>query len=296
MRLVLALPGSEAFAAKLSAATGAQLGRLELRRFPDGEHYVRLLDDPAGRVVDVVCSLTRVDEVFLSLIFAADTARELGANGVNLVAPYLGYMRQDKRFHPGEAISSTSFARLVAGSFDRLITVDPHLHRYGRLSELYAIPNVVLHAAPLLSRWIRETVANPLVIGPDAESEQWAASVAADAGAPHTVLSKERFGDRDVRITFPDLSSYRGRRPVLIDDIASSGRTLVAAAQQLRSLGFPPPDCAVIHAIFAGEAFAEVSAVAGRVVSTDSVPHPSNALPLAHLVAAALAEPGGAEG
>jgi ribose-phosphate pyrophosphokinase len=295
MRLVVPLPGNEAFAAKLADATGARLGALETRRFPDGEHYVRLLDDPAGLSVNLVCTLTRADEVFLSLIFAADTARALGAREVTLVAPYLGYMRQDKRFQPGEAVSSASFARLLAGSFDRLITVDPHLHRYASLSELYAIPSVALHAAPLLSQWIRESVADPLVIGPDAESEQWAASVATAAGAPHVVLTKERLGDRDVRITFPDLSLYRGRRPVLIDDIASSGRTLVSAARELVSRGFPPPDCAVVHAIFAGDAFSEVQGAAGRVVSTDSVPHPSNALTLVPLVAAVLTEGGAFE-
>lgn len=90
-------------------------------------------------------------------------------------------------------------------------------------------------------------------------------------------------GDR-----FPDLSRHRGRRPVPIDDIARSGHTLVAAAEQLVAKGFPAPDCVVVHAIFGGEAFGEVSAVAGRVVSTDSVPHASNALPLAPLIAQAL--------
>ncbi|MET3528674.1 ribose-phosphate diphosphokinase [Phenylobacterium koreense] len=289
MRLVLPLPGNEVFAAELAQAGGWRLGSLETRRFPDGEHYVRLKDDPGGGVVDLVCSLARIDDVFLSLIFAADAAREFGAREVNLIAPYLGYMRQDKRFQPGEAVSSTSFARLVSGSFDRLITVDPHLHRFASLGELYPIETVVLHAAPLLGRWIRDCIVDPLVIGPDAESEQWAASVAAEAGAPHVVLRKERIGDSDVQMTLPDLRSYHGRRPVLIDDIASSGRTLATAARRLIAEGFPAPDCAVVHAIFGGDAFEQVTAVASRVISTDSVPHPSNALRLAPLIAAALA-------
>jgi ribose-phosphate pyrophosphokinase len=288
MRLILPLPGNEAFAAKLADVTGFRLGALETRRFPDGERYVRLLDDPVGEIVDLVCTLADIDDVFLSLIFAADTARELGAREVNLIAPYLGYMRQDKRFHSGEAISSRSFAHLVSGAFDRLVTVDPHLHRFASLSEVYTIPTVSLHATSLLSRWIRDSVENPLVIGPDAESEQWAARVAAEADAPYVVLSKERFGDREVRITFPDLGPFRDRQPVLIDDIASSGRTLVAAAQQLIANGFAPPDCAVVHAIFGGDAFERVTAVARRVVSTDSVPHPSNTMTLARLIGEAL--------
>lgn len=288
MSLILPMPGNEAFAADLIAHLGAELGAIEARQFPDGEHYVRIRSDVAGRDVQIVCTLARSDAAFLPLIFAADAARELGAKSVSLIAPYLGYMRQDKRFHPGEAISVRSFARVLSSTFDRLITVDPHLHRLASLEEAYSIPATAVHAAPLLGSWIRASVPEPFVIGPDAESEQWAAEVGRAADAPHVVLTKERFGDRDVRITFPDLQRYRGRRPVLIDDIASSGRTLITAAEHLRGEGFSPPDCAIVHAIFGGDAYDAVSTVAGRIVSTDSVPHPSNRLALAPLIATAM--------
>jgi ribose-phosphate pyrophosphokinase len=286
--LILPMPGHDAFGVDLAAQLDAELGRVEARQFPDGEHYVRLACDVAGRDVLIVCTLARSDAVFLPLVFAADAARELGARRVTLVAPYLGYMRQDQRFQPGEAVSVRSFARLLSSTFDRLLTVDPHLHRVAALREVYTLEAATLHAAPLLSRWIRESVPAPLVIGPDAESEQWAAEVARAARAPHVVLTKTRLGDRDVRISFPDLTAFEGRQPVLIDDIASSGRTLVAAAQQLQDLGFAPPHCAVVHAIFGGDAYEAVSRVAGEIVSTDSVPHPSNRLALAPLFAEAL--------
>lgn len=199
-------------------------------------------------------------------------------------------MRQDTQFQHGEAVTSVTFAQLVSGAFDRLVTVDPHLHRHRSLAEIYDIPCVTLHAAGLLGAWIRAETPNALVIGPDSESAQWAAEVAKVAVAPVLVLQKERFGDRDVRITFPDLSVFAGRQPVLIDDIASSGRTLAAAARELRARGFPPPICAIVHAVFGGDAFAQVEAVAERVVSTDAVPHPTNVIPLAPLIAAALRE------
>ena len=99
---------------------------------------------------------------------------------------------------------------------------------------------------------------------------------------------KERLGDRQVRITFPDLSPYSGRQPVLIDDIASSGRTLVAAAQELQARGFAPPVCLVVHPLFAGDAYEQVSKVTSRIVSTDATPHVSNEIRLAPLFAAAL--------
>src|SRR3546814_19604917 len=113
---------------------------METRRFPDGETYVRLLSEVKDKAVDLVCTLARPDDGFLRLIFAADAARELGACQVNLIAPYLSYMRQDCRFQPGEAVTSRSFARLVSSSFDRLLTVDQHLHRYQALSPLYKVP------------------------------------------------------------------------------------------------------------------------------------------------------------
>ena len=129
-RLTLAIPGNEDFARRLSQTYGSDVGRIETRRFPDGESYVRLHGETAGQVVDLICTLTHPDPQFLLLVFAADAARELGAREVNLVAPYLAYMRQDKRFHDGESVTSRSFARMVSSTLDKLLTVDPHLHRY----------------------------------------------------------------------------------------------------------------------------------------------------------------------
>src|SRR5690606_41795229 len=96
-RLLLALPGNEGFTRRLAHHLDAQAAIVETRRFPDGESYVRLLADPAGRAVDLVCTLADPDAGFLRLAFAADAARDLGAAEVNLVAPYLAYMRQDRK-------------------------------------------------------------------------------------------------------------------------------------------------------------------------------------------------------
>ena len=287
-RLILPLPGNEAFAAQLAGALGGELGRIETRHFPDGESYVRLHGDPSGRAVDLVCSLAQPDRQFLPLVFAADAARELGASAVNLVAPYLAYMRQDIRFQPGECISSLSFARLLSSTFDTLLTVDPHLHRHPTLASLYTIPTATLHAAPLLADWIAANVPAPLVVGPDEESEQWAGAIAARIGVPHVVLRKVRHGDRSVEIQVPDLAAHRDRTPVLVDDIASSGRTLAVATHQLVGQGLRQPECVVVHALLDEAAYAELSGVFSRVTSTDAVPHPSNRIALAPLLADAL--------
>ena len=252
-RLTLALPGNEELAHSLAQACGSEVGGIEIRRFPDGESYVRLHGDPLGRPVDLVCTLARPDPQFLSLVFAADAARELGASEVNLVAPYLAYMRQDKRFQEGESVTSLSFARLVSSTFDKLLTVDPHLHRHPTLSAVYTIPTKALHAAPLLADWIVQHVEKPLVVGPDEESEQWAGAIAARIG-----------------------------------DIASSGRTLIMAAHKLVEQGMRRPECVVVHALFAEDAWTQLAPLFFRITSTDAVPHASNRIALAPLFAQAL--------
>lgn len=288
MNMLLPMPGNETMAVSLAANMSAELGVLETRRFPDQESYVRLACDVNGKDVHVVCSLACPDEQFLRLVFAAETARELGAKSVNLIAPYLAYMRQDKRFKEGESISSLHFARLLARVFDGLVTVDPHLHRRHDLGEIFTIPTRVEHAAPLMADWIRDNVENPLVIGPDSESEQWVAAVAQRANAPYIVLSKQRIGDRQVEIDVPDLSQWRDRRPVLIDDIVSSGKTMIEAAKQLSKQGRSKPYCLAVHALFADDSYETLEELSERIVSTDTVAHKSNGISVAML----LAQPG----
>ena len=140
--IFIALPGNDAMAAALAARTGGAVAALETRAFPDGETYLRLHGDVGGKSVAIVCSLDRPDGKFLPLAFTAAMARDLGAGRVGLVAPYLAYMRQDRRFKSGEAVTSGSFARLLSSSVDWLVTVDPHLHRHASLDEIYDDPYI----------------------------------------------------------------------------------------------------------------------------------------------------------
>lgn len=288
--LLFALPGNETMGGALARRLGAELGTVETRRFPDGETYLRLHTAPAGRAVAILCTLARPDDKALALLFAAATARELGATRVGLVAPYLAYLRQDRRFNPGEAMTSREFARLVSGAFDWLATVDPHLHRFASLSEIYATPTRTAHAAPLISAWVARHVSDPLVIGPDSESEQWVSAVAKAAGAPFTVLDKVRRGDRDVTVTLRDADRIDGRTPVLVDDIVSSGRTMVAAASLLKARGAPPPVAIAVHGIFADESDALLVRAGVRVVTSNTVPHATNAIDVSGLLADAVAD------
>lgn len=287
--VILALPENEQLATGLAAKMQAEVGRMTVRRFPDGESYLRIESPLDGRDVTLVCSLHNPDAKLPALLFAASTARELGAARVGLVAPYLAYMRQDKQFKDGESVTSVHFAKLLSHYIDWLVTVDPHLHRRNSLDEIYSVPSIVVHAAPLLAEWIRTNIDSPVLIGPDSESEQWVSAVAHGANAPWFVLEKARRGDRDVSVSIPDITALRGRTPVLVDDIISTARTMMATVRHLTGQGLAAPVCVGVHAIFAGDAHAElIAAGAARIVTTNTIPNPSSVIDLTPAIADAL--------
>jgi ribose-phosphate pyrophosphokinase len=284
--LIVSLPSGAVLATALAQELSAEVTHLEAHSFPDGEQLVRFTTDVAGRDVLLAGCLHPPHEKTLPMIFAADTARELGAKSVGLVTPYLPYMRQDARFRPGEAITSRSYARMLSASLDFLVTVDPHLHRWHHLSDIYTIRTEVVAAAPAVAEWLRKNVDNPLVIGPDEESHQWAAVVARLANVPCTVLRKVRRGDKDVTVTIDNPGIARGHTPVLMDDILSTGRTIASAAHALRELGLATPMCVAVHAVFAGDAMEAVRAAGvTRVVTCDTIEHPTNAISLTRAIA-----------
>lgn len=289
--ILFPMPGNEAFALHLDRAISCEVGQMEMRRFPDGESYIRLLSPVRGRDVIFVCTLDRPDEKMMSLYLAASIARELGARRVGLVAPYLAYMRQDARFQEGEGVTSMHFARFVSDFCDWLVTVDPHLHRHHKLNEIYSIPTKVVRAAPVIGDWIASNVEQPVIVGPDSESEQWAAKVAKSVGCPYTILDKTRTGDSSVSVSKPDTSAWKGGTPVLVDDITSTAQTMIAAVKQLKAAGLPPPVCVTVHPIFAGNAYQDLQAAGvDRIVSCNTIAHASNQIDLGDEVAVAAVE------
>ncbi len=285
------LPGNEEMARALARRLGGEVFVPQMRAFPDGETYFRLAQDVRGRSLTLVATLDRPDAKLVPLLFAAATARDLGAKRIGLVAPYLAYMRQDKRFHPGEAEAAKTFASLLSPHFDWLATVDPHLHRLHALSEIYTLDSRVVHAAPVIADWIRREVRDPVLIGPDAESGQWVEAVAKDAGAAYIVLDKIRRGDRDVSVAPQDMTAWRRLTPVLVDDIISSGRTMIEALKDLREAKMKPAVCIAIHAVFAAGAYEDlVAAGPARIVTANTIAHPTNAIDVSGLVAATMQE------
>lgn len=273
---------------RLARELGAGFALVDLHRFPDGESKLTL---PAALPEHVVIcrTLDHPNDKLVELMLCAETARQLGAKRLTLAAPYLCYMRQDIAFNPGEAVSQKIIGTFLAHHFDAVITVDPHLHRISQLSE--AIPRgdaISLTATALMTQFLAQRLERPMIVGPDAESEQWVRAIAEGAGLDFAVASKERFGDRHVRTTLPE-HNYQGRHVVLVDDMASTGRTLIAVASQLAECGAASIDCLVTHALFADDATKQLhDAGITNIWSSDSITHGSNVIALAPLLAAAV--------
>ncbi len=283
--LVLGFPEYDAMARRLARAAGHDYACIDIHRFPDGESKLTLPPKLPPSVV--LCrSLDDPNAKLVELVLAAGGARNLGAECLTLVAPYLAYMRQDKAFRPGEVVSQKVMGRCLADYIDGLITVDAHLHRVHVLSEAVPVdPAVNLHATEPMADFLRKQFENPFLIGPDGESEQWVAEIARRDGWDFRVATKERFGDRDVRIHLPE-ADYAGRHLVLVDDVASTGRTLLGAAEQLKPHGPASISVLVTHALFVGDALESLcDAGIDNIWSCDSVPHSTNVVHLDTLLA-----------
>lgn len=282
MSVVFAFPGNEAIAASLSKDQH-QLGEFTWRHFPDGESYLRIHSEVSKQHVIIVCSLNEPDRKTIPLLFLAKTARSLGAQKISLYAPYLAYMRQDRVFHSGEGINAKYYAELLSATFDEIVTIDPHLHRQHDLSDVYSIENKVLHATKPIGEWILQHVKSPLLLGPDEESEQWLSEISRTINAPYICLTKQRFGDQDVTLAMPDLSEYKQHHVVLVDDIISSGGTMLEAIKLLAKQGFSKPMVIVVHPIFAQDSYQKLQQVSANVISCNTISHASNEIDIANL-------------
>ncbi len=260
-----------------------------MHRFPDTE--LRVTVGSAAETTILYASLDLPNEKLLTILFAAEALRRGGARRLVLLAPYLCYMRQDAAFHPGEAISQRSIGRLLATTVDRIITVDAHLHRTVDIREVFhGIEAENLSAMSAIADVLSKGGIDPatVVVGPDAESRPWVSELAGRLKLEYSVGRKTRRGDRsvDVELTGPSVSN----RPVLlVDDIVSSGETLIAAAKSLHAARAKSIEAVVTHALFPAEMVDRfIDAGINSVRSTNTVPHPTNAIPLDEIFAKVL--------
>lgn len=286
--VIQCLPEAAGDAARLADRLGVPCHVIDVHRFPDGE--LRVTVGPAAPVTILYAPLDHPNDKLIMLLFAAEALRRGGAKRLVLVAPYLCYMRQDKAFHDGEAISQRAIGKLIAATVDRVVTADAHLHRTHDIRAVFpGIEAEDLPTTPAIAAALQGIDPRTVVVGPDEESAPWVGALADTLGLAFAVARKTRAGDRSVEIAFADPSLFKGRPALLVDDIVSSGGTLTVAAKALRAAHAATIDAVIVHALFPPEMIEDFHQAGIRSVrSTSSVPHPSNAIPLDDVLAAAL--------
>jgi ribose-phosphate pyrophosphokinase len=276
---------------RLARSLGAAHFMVEVHSFPDGESLVRVDTSPDTALL--YRSLDRPNAKMIEVLLAASALRDNGAARVIFIVPYLAYMRQDAAFRAGEAVSQRVIGKLLAGSFDALLTLDPHLHRTRSLATVMPdIAAVALSAAPALGAAIDESD-DPLLVGPDGEARQWVERIAERKGLEFVLGRKLRVGDREVRLDISDAERARGRKAIVVDDLISTGATLKVAARLLLQAGASSVEVLATHCL-ASEADLEALRAAGvdRIRATDSVPGAVGILPIAAVLADAIRRQG----
>ncbi|MBA3055670.1 MAG: ribose-phosphate diphosphokinase [Sphingomonadales bacterium] len=280
-------------AAGLASECGVPVNQIDVHRFPDGESLVRV--DGSAETALLFRSLDDPNAKLVEVLLAASALRDGGAKRVILIAPYLAYMRQDVPFHGGEAVSQRVIGKLLAAWFDGLVTVDPHLHRIASLDAIMGgIPALAVSAAPALVQAIASDLdSRTIMVGPDSESRPWVESIARPLGLDVLVGEKIRKGDREVVLTVPDFARASGRPAILVDDLISSGTTLMACASLLRDAGATKVEAIATHSLASGADLDRLT-VAGiaRLRATDSTSNAIASIPLAGVLGEAIRKQG----
>lgn len=281
---VLGFHENRAQARALATALHGDYAEIDVHVFPDGESRVTVPTNLPHTAI-FFRSLHNPNAKLIELLLAFEAAREHGCKRIILVAPYLCYMRQDMAFQPGQAVSQRILGKWLSHWVDDLITVDPHLHRIRHLSD--ALPHchcVAESAAPLLGEFLRQRTdissAQGLLVGPDEESEQWVKQVAHTCGLDFVIARKQRLGDRQVKIALPAYN-YQNRIAILVDDVISSGKTLMETALALKAAGIAGVDALCTHALLADGAESGLQQAGIRhLYSSNAIPHASNCIDL----------------
>lgn len=259
---------------------------LTIGSFPDGDFYLKFDKSVKGKKVVIVQSFQPFSNRSLfRILFAAETAKDLGAKKVILVAPYLAYMRQDKRFHPGEVVSSRIMAKHLNRCIDKIITIDPHLHRYKSLKDIFTVSAKKLTANGLIADYVGKNIKDPVIIGPDWESFQWADKIAHMINCDSTCLKKTRFSSRHVKVKLIKEVPVKGRNAVIIDDIISTGHTMAEAAKKARKMGARSVTAIGVHGLFVENAIYKLKkSGVTKIVSTNCIEHQTNKIDVTPLI------------
>ncbi|MFH1821807.1 MAG: ribose-phosphate diphosphokinase [Methanobacteriota archaeon] len=283
--IIISGSASPKLSAQVASLLGAELVNAEIRHFPDGELYGRIDADLRRKPVAIIQSTCHPqNDNLIELLLLLDTAKILGAKRIVAIIPYLAYTRQDKRFNPGEAISLRTISKLISQSgAEEIITVD--IHQEETLGN-FSIPAFNLTAMPLLGRYLKDLdLKNPIFIGADQGSIKRSALVALELKAEHYHLEKRRITPENV-IVYPKNLSVKGRDIVMVDDIVSTGGTIIGAAKMLQEQGARDVYVACAHPVLSGNARQKLKdAGIKQVIATDTIEKDESVVSVAPLIA-----------
>ncbi len=286
--LIIGCSNSRELAKKISKNLKCEYSELIVNKFPDGELYIKFNTELENKEVVLVQTLNPSNEALLELILAMHTAKELKCKKLILVIPYLAYIRQDKRFKPGEAVSGKIIGKLLDKA-DEIISIDPHLHRFKSLSEVFNTKTKKLTANELIFNFINRNYKNPVILGPDAESYQWAKEIADKINAEAVILEKKRFGSNKVKVSLSTNIDLKNKDVVIIDDIISSGHTILEAVKLIKNHKPKSINVIAIHGIFAGEkVLAEIKKNVKSIITTNTINNKYSKIDVSNLISNSL--------
>lgn len=274
-------PASQLLASRTARALGTEPVLCEFNRFPDGELYLRIADEIKNESVTLIQS-TPTDSDLVSLLQLIDACNE--AKELNVVIPYMGYSRQDKRFKPGEPISARAVARCI--NADRVFTVN--IHEKSVLG-YFPCPAKNLDAAKLLGEYIAGFgLKNPILVAPDEGAEGLVKKVSSGLGFDYDHLQKTRLSGDTVTIKTKNID-VTGRHVVLVDDMIATGGTMTESIKMLKDQGAVDVYLACVHPVLARNAVLRLfNAGVKDIIATDTLEKAESILSVAPLIADAL--------
>ncbi|MEK6933417.1 MAG: ribose-phosphate diphosphokinase [Nanoarchaeota archaeon] len=283
--LIASFPETKHIGKKVAKVLKAKHTTIFVEDFPDSEFHLKLRKNPKNKTVVIINSITKdPDEKIIETILAAGVAKDFGAKKVVLVATYFPYMRQDKHFLKYDSFSSRHIIKLFS-DFNDIFLLDPHLHRIKAPKELYWKAKRI-SANKLIANFIAKKFKGDFIIlGPDEESTQWSSEIAKILGKNVVILKKIRKSPRFVKINKVNLGI--AKNVIIIDDIISTGRTLVETLKIAKEQGAKNLVCIGIHGIFAEGADKKIRKYA-RLITTNSIPNKYAKIDVSSVISDAL--------
>jgi len=263
--------GNPKLAGKIASYLGKELGKIDIKRFNDGEQYVRFLENIRGTDLFLVQSTSKpVSENLMELLIMLDAAKRSSAARITAVIPYFGYARQDRKADAREPITAKLVADILekAGA-DRVITMDLHS---GQIQGFFDIPVDNLVAAIKLVEYVKKKgVSNMLVVAPDAGSAKNSTKAAKALGTELAIINKSR-PSQGVAEALNVIGEVRGKNCVIFDDMIDTAGTICAAADALKKEGCKSVFVCATHGLFSGPAIERIEKSGiDEVIVTDTI-------------------------